>query len=111
MLTEKLIKYFIEDLKADGVEDITTYEYGFRAGMAALSDILSENIDNQPQLFTYLGMAVIDGAQWINSLSARKDDVAPIFEAGTKEEPDFDFIPTFDTPADFVRKYKGNCTS
>jgi hypothetical protein len=35
--------------------------------MAALSDILSENIDNQPQLFTYLGMALSEGQEWVES--------------------------------------------
>ena len=67
MLTEILIKPFIEDLKGDGVEDTTPYEIGFMAGMAALSSILSENIDNQPQLFTYLGMAISEGMQWVES--------------------------------------------
>ena len=65
MLTEILIKPFIEYLECQGIEDTTPYEQGFMAGMAALSDILSENIDNQAQLFTYLGMAISEGMQWV----------------------------------------------
>ena len=117
MLTEILIKPFIEDLEGDGVEDTTPYEIGFKAGMAALSDILSENIDNQPQLFTYLGMAISEGNQWIESLGEGEDGI-PVFAEAPKEplerqptpisdfEPEFDFIPSFDTPAGFVKKYK-----
>jgi hypothetical protein len=67
MLTETLIKLFLQDLECDGVEDTTTYEYGFMAGMAALSDILSQNIDKQPQFFVYLGMAISEGSQWVES--------------------------------------------
>jgi hypothetical protein len=118
MLTKTLIKPFLEDLEGDGVEDTTTYEYGFRAGMAALADILSQNIDKQPQFFVYLGMAISEGAQWVESLAMKENDIAPIFE---KEEgfgvkvtfPDgyfeslFDFIPTIDTPAALIKKYIG----
>jgi hypothetical protein len=68
MLTEILIKPFIEDLEGDGVEDTATYEVGFMAGMAALSSILSDNIDNQAQLFVYLGMAISEGQEWVKSL-------------------------------------------
>jgi hypothetical protein len=84
MLTENLIKPFVEDLKHDGVEDVTPYEIGFKAGMAALSSILSENIDNQPQLFTYLGMAISEGSQWIESLGEGEDGI-PVFEEPSKE--------------------------
>lgn len=84
MLTEILIKPFIEDLKCDGVEDTTPYEIGFKAGMAALSSILSDNIDNQPQLFTYLGMAISEGHQWIKSLSEGEDGI-PVFAEEPKE--------------------------
>ena len=78
MLTETLIKPFFRDLEGDGVEDTTTYEYGFRAGMAALSDILSENIDKQPQFFVYLGMAISEGMQWVENQVIDQDNVAPI---------------------------------
>jgi len=67
MLTEILIKPFIEGLEREGIEDTTPYEQGFLAGMAALSSILSENIDNQPQLFTYLGMAISECQEWVES--------------------------------------------
>ena len=123
MLTEKLIKPFLEDLKCAGVEDATTYEIGFKAGMAALSSILGDNIYNKSQLFTYLGMAITEGMQWIESLGEDEDGI-PVFTKAPKEprerqstpssdfeperkvEAEFDFIPSFDTPADFVRKYK-----
>ena len=68
MLTEILIKPFIEDLECQGIEDTTPYEQGFLAGMAALSSILSDNIDNQAQLFVYLGMAISEGQEWVKSL-------------------------------------------
>jgi hypothetical protein len=84
MLTEILIKPFLEDLKCDGVEDTAPYEIGFNAGMAALSSILSENIDNQPQLFTYLGMAISEGNQWIESLGDGEDGI-PVFAEVPKE--------------------------
>ena len=67
MLTEILIKPFIEDLEQQGIEDTTPYEQGFLAGMTALSSILSDNIDNKAQLFTYLGMAISEGMQWVES--------------------------------------------
>jgi hypothetical protein len=110
MLTETLIKPFLGDLKCDGVEDTTTYEYGFRAGMAALSDILSQNIDKQPQFFVYLGMAISEGAEWVESLVMEENDVAPIFEdnQGAKEDKRWwDFFPTIDTPGAFITKYAG----
>ena len=67
MLTEILIKPYLDDLERQGIEDTDTHVEGFQAGMAALSDILSENIDNQPQLFTYLGMAISEGMQWVEN--------------------------------------------
>jgi len=67
MLTEILIKPFIKDLEHQGIEDTTPYEQGFLAGMTALSSILSDNIDNKAQLFTYLGMAISEGMQWVES--------------------------------------------
>lgn len=67
MLTEILIKPFIEDLERQGIEDITPYEQGFMAGMTALSDILSEHADDQQQFFIYLGMAISEGMQWVES--------------------------------------------
>ena len=79
MLTEILIKPFIEDLERQGIEDTTPYEQGFLAGMTALSSILSENIDNKAQLFTYLGMAISEGMQWVESQVSERNDVAPIF--------------------------------
>lgn len=79
MLTEILIKPFIEDLKCDGIEDTTPYEQGFLAGMTALSSILSDNIDNKAQLFTYLGMAISEGMQWVESQVSERNDVSPIF--------------------------------
>lgn len=124
MLTEKLIKPFVEDLEGDGVDDTTPYEIGFRAGVAALASILSDNIDNKAQLFVYLGMAVSEGVHWVESLGPGNDDVAPIladkskeprerkpipssdFDPERKVEAEFDFIPSFDTPADFVLAHK-----
>ena len=79
MLTEILIKPFIEDLEHQGIEDTTPYEQGFLAGMTALSSILSENIDNKAQLFTYLGMAISEGMQWVESQVSERNDVSPIF--------------------------------
>ncbi|HOY18145.1 MAG TPA: hypothetical protein PLC89_12645 [Haliscomenobacter sp.] len=79
MLTEILIKPFIEDLEHQGIEDTTPYEHGFLAGMTALSSILSENIDNKAQLFTYLGMAISEGMQWVESQVSERNDVSPIF--------------------------------
>lgn len=67
MLTEILIKPFIEDLEHQGIKDTMPYEQGFLAGMTALSSILSDNIDNKAQLFTYLGMAISEGMQWVES--------------------------------------------
>lgn len=67
MLTKILIKPYLNDLEHQGIEDTTPYEQGFLAGMAALSSILSDNIDNQPQLFTYLGMAISEGMRWTES--------------------------------------------
>lgn len=87
MLTEILIKPFIEDLERQGIEDTTPYEQGFLAGMTALSSILSDNIDNKAQLFTYLGMAISEGMQWVESQVMERDDAAPVFP-GTNE-----FIP------------------
>lgn len=87
MLTEILIKPFIEDLERQGIEDTTPYKQGFMAGMAALSDILSENIDNQPQLFTYLGMAISEGMQWVESQIVERDNVAPIFAEPHERQP------------------------
>jgi hypothetical protein len=124
MLTKTLIKPFIEDLEGDGVEDTTTYELGFMAGMAALSSILSDNIDNQAQLFVYLGMAISEGAQWVesqvnespdNPLKEAVERLGKSFEEFDKVchevnqplkrqptpssdiEPKFDFIPSFIT--------------
>lgn len=120
MLTETLIKPFFEDLEGDGVEDTTTYEYGFRAGMAALSDILSQNIDKQPQFFVYLGMAISEGAQWIESqVSESPENTQPIEFVAPKEprerqptpssdlkETDWDYIPMHDDlPASLIQKY------
>ena len=79
MLTEILIKPFLNDLERQGIEDTTPYEQGFLAGMTALSSILSENIDNKAQLFTYLGMAISEGMQWVESQVMDRDNVAPIF--------------------------------
>ena len=79
MLTEILIKPYLDDLKCEGIEDTTPYEQGFLAGMTALSSILSDNIDNNAQLFTYLGMAISEGVQWVESQVSERDNVAPIF--------------------------------
>lgn len=87
MLTEILIKPFIEDLKHEGIEDTTPYEQGFMAGMAALSNILSENIDNQAQLFTYLGMAISDGMQWVKSQVSESPEKAPSIKFEAPKEP------------------------
>ena len=95
MLTETLIKPFIEDLKCDGVEDTTPYEIGFKAGITALSSILSDNIDNQPQLFTYLGMAISEGSQWIESLGEGEDGI-PVFAETPKEQRERQPTPTSD---------------
>ncbi len=92
MLTEILIKPFIEDLEHQGIEDTTPYEQGFLAGMTALSSILSENIDNKAQLFTYLGMAISEGMQWVESQVSERDNVAPVFP-GTSE-----FVPQLHDP-------------
>lgn len=88
MLTEILIKPYLDDLERQGIEDTTPYEQGFMAGMAALSDILSENIDNQPQLFTYLGMAISEGMQWIES---------QVSESPEKPQP-IEFVPQPNDP-------------
>lgn len=86
MLTQILIKPFIEDLECDGVEDVTPYEIGFKAGMTALSSILSDHIDNQPQLFTYLGMAISEGMQWVESqVSESPEKTQPIEFVAPKE--------------------------
>lgn len=77
MLTEILIKPFIEDLEHQGIEDTTPYEQGFMAGMTALSSILSDNIDNKAQLFTYLGMAISEGMQWVESRVSEIDNLTP----------------------------------
>ena len=92
MLTEILIKPYLDDLKCEGIEDTTPYEQGFLAGMTALSSILSENIDNKAQLFTYLGMAISEGMQWVESQVSERDNVAPVFP-GTSE-----FVPQLHDP-------------
>mgnify|MGYP003400836895 FL=1 len=79
MLTEILIKPYLDDLVDQGIEDTTPYEQGFMAGTTALSSILSDNIDNKAQLFTYLGMAISEGMQWVKSQVGERDNVAPIF--------------------------------
>ena len=89
MLTEILIKPFIEDLERRGIEDTDAHVEGFQAGMAALSSILSENIDNKAQLFVYLGMAVSEGMQWVESQAMERDNIAPIF-AEPRERPNSD---------------------
>jgi len=115
MLTEILIKPFIEDLERQGIEDTTPYEQGFLAGMTALSSILSDNIDNKAQLFTYLGMAISEGMQWVESQVMDRDDVAPIFAESRERQPtpssdvkenDWDYIPVHDDlPASLIQKY------
>lgn len=92
MLTEILIKPFIKDLEHQGIEDTTPYEQGFLAGMTALSSILSDNIDNKAQLFTYLGMAISEGMQWVESQVSESPKKAPVFP-GTNE-----FIPQLHDP-------------
>lgn len=123
MLTEILIKPFIEDLERQGIEDTTPYEQGFMAGMAALSSILSEHVDNKAQLFVYLGMSVSEGMQWVYGQAMERDNIAPIF-AEQPQEPrerqptpsndfatedkneDWDYIPTHDDlPASIIQKY------
>lgn len=97
MLTEILIKPFIEDLEHQGIEDTTPYEQGFLAGMTALSSILSDNIDNKAQLFTYLGMAISEGMQWVESQVMDRDNVAPIF---AEKFPAID-DPRWENPSDY----------
>jgi len=92
MLTERLIEPFLYDLETQGIEDTTPYEQGFLAGMTALSSILSDNIDNKAQLFTYLGMAISEGMQWVESQVSERDNVAPVFP-GTSE-----FVPQLHDP-------------
>lgn len=91
MLTEILIKPFIEDLERQGIQDTTPYEQGFMAGMAALSSILSEHVDNKAQLFVYLGMAISEGMQWIESQVSESPEkskpiefVAPRYHSGSE---------------------------
>ena len=91
MLTEILIKPFIKDLEHQGIEDTTPYQHGFLAGMTALSSILSDNIDNKAQLFTYLGMAISEGMQGVESQVMEENNVAPIFE----KEKDFGVKVTY----------------
>jgi len=111
MLTEILIKPFIEDLEHQGIEDTTPYQHGFLAGMTALSSILSDNIDNKAQLFTYLGMAISEGMQWVESqVSESPEKPQPIeFVAPTPsdaKENDWDYIPVHDDlPASLIQKY------
>lgn len=87
MLTEILIKPFIEDLEHQGIEDTTPYEQGFMAGMAALSSILSEHVDNKAQLFVYLGMAISEGMQWVENQVMERDNIAPIFAEPRESQP------------------------
>ena len=87
MLTEILIKPFIEDLERQGIEDTTPYEQGFMAGMAALSSILSEHVDNKAQLFIYLGMAISEGMQWVESQAMERGNIAPIFAEPRQRQP------------------------
>jgi hypothetical protein len=133
MLTEILIKPYLDDLECDGIEDTTPYKQGFLAGMAALSDILSENIDNEAQLFTYLGMAISESMQWVESQASESPEkaqpiefVAPRYHAGSEIdnltprerrptpssdlEPDpqveWDWITSHDDlPASLIQKY------
>ncbi len=104
MLTEILIKPFIEDLERQGIEDTTPYEQGFMAGMAALSSILSEHIDNKAQLFVYLGMAISEGMQWVESQVMERDNIAPVFP-GTKEFVPQPHDPRWETPDNFYVGY------
>lgn len=119
MLTEILIKPFLDDLERQGIEDTMPYEQGFMAGMASLSSILSEHVDNKAQLFVYLGMAVSEGMQWIESQVVDRDNIAPIFAEQSQEphkveptpssnieETEWDYIPTHnDLPASLIQKY------
>lgn len=95
MLTEILIRPFIEDLKCDGVEDTTPYEIGFKAGLTALSSILSDHIDDKAQLFIYLGMAISEGNQWIESLGEGEDGI-PVFAEAPKEPRERQPTPSSD---------------
>ena len=112
MLTEILIKPFLNDLERQGIEDTTPYEQGFLAGMTALSSILSDNIDNKAQLFTYLGMAISEGMQWVESQVSESTEkpqpiefVAPTPSSDVKES-DWDYIPVHDDlPASLIQKY------
>lgn len=130
MLTEILIKPFIEDLEHQGIKDTTPYEHGFMAGMAALSSILSEHVDNKAQLFVYLGMSVSEGMQWVESQVSESPGkaqpiwfVAPMYHAGSEidnliqrerqptpsedpEENEWDYISVHDDlPASLIEKY------
>ena len=111
MLTEILIKPFLDDLEHQGIEDTTAYEQGFMAGMAALSSILSEHVDNKAQLFTYLGMAISEGMGWIESQVSESPEKAPSikFEApvfpGTKEFVPQPQDPRWINPDDFYVGY------
>lgn len=115
MLTEILIKPYLDDLERQGIEDTTPYEQGFLAGMAALSSILSEHVDNKAQLFVYLGMAISEGMQWVESQVMERDNIAPIFAEPRKRQPtpssdvkenDWDYIPVHDDlPASLIQKY------
>lgn len=115
MLTEILIKPFIKDLERQGIKDTTPYEQGFMAGMAALSSILSENIDNKAQLFVYLGMAISEGVQWVEEMQSERDILAPIFKDHPKKQSvpgveksgeDWDYMPSHDDlEASFIQKY------
>jgi hypothetical protein len=133
MLTEILIKPFIEDLERQGIEDTTPYEQGFMAGMYALSSILSEHFDNKAQLFVYLGMSVSEGMQWVKSQVSESPEkphpiefVVPRHHTGSEIdnltprerhptpssdlEPDpqveWDWIPLHDDlPASLIQKY------
>ena len=112
MLTEILIKPFLNDLECQGIEDTTPYEHGFLAGMTALSSILSDNIDNKAQLFAYLGMAISEGMQWVESQVSESPEkaqtiefVAPTPSSDVKEN-DWDYIPVHDDlPASLIQKY------
>jgi len=130
MLTKKLIQPFLDDLECQGVKDKQPYRYGFLAGMAALSSILSDHIDNQAQLFVYLGMSVSEGKDFVDGkYSFGKTE--PIYEHTTitnisvsdtnpqeeQQEPkieiatdwqDWDYMPTHgDLSVSIVKKYSG----
>lgn len=115
MLTESLIKPFIEDLEQQGIEDTTPHEQGFMAGMAALSSILSEHVDNKAQLFVYLGMSISEGMQWVEGQAMERDNVISIFaeqpqrKRKTTTSPDlWDYVSAHgDLSASFIQKYKG----